>query len=385
MGISVLCADDSKHVLDMLARLISSMPEVDKVYKAVNGEEAVRFTNQYKPDVVTLDLKMPVLDGLQALKKIRLFGSIPVIMISSYTQPGAFSTMEALEEGAFGFIPKPASGRPDDMIKMRDELTAMIRQAVEAYGAREFDDGSEEIEEPLVFKPDDKGFGRSGIECDGDTFFTESQERMFEAVFIGCSAGGPRALNAILPKIPGWFPWPIVIVQHMPEFFTKYFSQTLDRKCHLSVKEAEHGEIAKAGHIYIAPGGAHLRVRKIGRDVKLVLDGEFPEVSGAKPSVDVMMESAASSLGVKAIGMILSGMGVDGAAGLLKMKEAGSLTVVQDRSSSLIYGMAGMALKMGAANHIVNVDDIPVFLIYSPIVKMTHIGRVDNSPLNLRT
>ncbi|MBU8920677.1 MAG: chemotaxis-specific protein-glutamate methyltransferase CheB [Bacteroidales bacterium] len=376
MGITVLCADDSKHVLAMIVRLISSMPEVDKVHKVTNGEEAVRYVTMYNPDIITLDLKMPILDGLQALKKIRSISSIPVIMVSSYTQPGAFATIEALEEGAFGFISKPASGRPDDMLKMRDDLEKMIRAAVSASKDKEEVSATSVEEESIFFRPDRKDFDAIASKLDDNSFFTIEQKKCFEAVVIGCSAGGPRALSMILPQIPAWFPWPILIVQHMPGFFTSYFARTLDQKCALTVKEAVDGETAKPGFIYIAPGENHMRIRKLGGAVKISLDSEFPEVSGARPSVDVLLDSVAASIGDKAVGIILSGMGIDGANGMLKMKKAGAVTVVQDRQSSLIYGMAGTALKLGAVGHVVNLDDLPLFLLYSPIARKTHIGEV---------
>jgi len=361
LSINILCADDSNHVLDILARVLSSAPDIGKVYKARNGEEALQMMRTFSPDVVTLDLKMPVLDGLQTLKKIRTFSETPVIMISTYTQPEALITLEALEEGAFGFIPKPASGKQDDLMKMRDELIKLIESAYEATTIKN-SEISEAEDERIKYNSEDLP---DSVNCVDTIEFPEEMKQVFSAVCIGSSAGGPKALSKLISKLSESFPYPVFIVQHIPEFFTPYLTENLNSKSSISVRQALHGELAEPGVVYVAPGNCHMRIRKIGSRIKIVLDREFPLVAGAKPSVDVLMESAAVNLQSSAVGVILSGMGQDGAHGLMKMKEAGAVTLVQDRSSALVYGMANTALKLGAVDNVVDIESIPEFILYS--------------------
>lgn len=362
-------------MLEILSRLLSSVREIGKVYKAKNGEEAIQMMKMYAPDVITLDLKMPVLDGLQTLKKIRTFSDTPIIMISSYTQPGAHISMEALEEGAFGFIPKPASGKKDDMIKMRDELVALIKAAYEARNEKE--NGTASINDRKIKYNPEKSSDNENVDIK-TVVFPEEIDSVFSAVCVGSSAGGPKALSKLISKLPEKFPYPVFIVQHIPEFFTSYLTESLNRKSQILVKEAVHEEIARPGVVYVAPGGCHMRLRKIGSNIKIVMDYEFPNVSGARPSVDVLMESAATFLQSNAVGIILSGMGQDGAHGLMKMKEAGAVTLVQDRTSSLVYGMASTALKLGAADYVVDIDTIPEFILYSAQLRLSQAGKINH-------
>jgi two-component system chemotaxis response regulator CheB len=308
---------------------------------------------------------MPGLDGIQALQRIKSTTSIPVIIVSSYTQPGAMAALEALEIGAFDIIPKPVSGKPEDLFEMRDRLIYLVKAAYESTKPVETDlsDSCEkgDVDSPAV------GFYRGGVERDLSLsfVFSDAEIKVFEAVGIGCSAGGPLALAKILPLLPSSFPWPIFIVQHMPPFFTTFFAEKLNAKCSLNVKEAEDKEWAKPGNVYIAGGDCHLRIDRFDVCLRLALDSEMPLVSGARPSVDVLFQSMASSIGSKAVGILLSGMGHDGVEGLLKMKESGAVTAVQDRSSSLVYGMPGRALQMGATNRIVDLDYIFSFIYVS--------------------
>ncbi|MBN1165059.1 MAG: chemotaxis-specific protein-glutamate methyltransferase CheB [Candidatus Krumholzibacteriota bacterium] len=366
MAIKVLCADDSKQVLVTLARLLSSDPEVEVIGQAEDGEQAVRNVKNFAPDVITLDLKMPKLDGLQALKRIRMISAAPVIMISSFTQPGALAALEALELGAYGFIPKPVSGRMEDMIKMSDELIRLIKEADQAAKQQRHN-------YPPGIITRNTGYGSADPESkfNGNlspavySQLSTDEIDSFRAIAIGCSSGGPITLLKILPLLPESFPWPIIIVQHMPKYFTAYFAENLDRKCSLRVKEAVSGERARKGCVYLAPGGYHVKVAKAGEELKFVFDGEIDPVFGACPSVDVLMESVAARVGKKAVGILLSGMGMDGVEGLLKMKQAGAVTVVQDRASALIYGMPGRALESGAADQVVCPQDIPNFIYHS--------------------
>ncbi len=360
MGIKVLCADDSKHIRNILSRLLSSHREIDEVLLAENGEEAVRLVHVYSPDVVLLDLKMPKVDGLEAMRSIKKFSEVPVIIMSSYTQPGAKATIEALELGAFDFLPKPVSGRPDHLLMMRDKLIILIEEAYKAYGSMT-DRRTEEAEvrhegagivSPISSEKPVPGLGS----------LSRSEVGSFNAIAIGCSTGGPYALGKMLPLLPESFPWPILIVQHMPSYFTSYFAKKLDEECLLKVKEAEDREFVEPGIIYIAPGDCHLSVKEAVGELRIDLDYSRTPVSGALPSVDILFDSVTKCCGSKAIGILLTGMGDDGVNGLLRMKEVNAVTIVQDSRSSFIYGMPGRALKLGASDNIVDLTDIPKFI-----------------------
>ena len=368
--IKVYCVDDSKPVLDVLSRLLSSDPEIDVVGQATNGEDALVGIMSTLPDVVTLDIKMPGMSGLEVLKRIRSRAPIPVIIVSSYTQPGVRITFEALELGAFDFIAKPASGKLSDLEKMKSELVKLVKVADEFGRSKARHPGGVSKDE----KPDSSGFG---TEKPGShkSFIAEERRRLgvltkeaisaIEAVGIGSSTGGPFALTEFLPILPGSFPWPILVVQHMPPYFTSYFAKKLDAKCDVKVKEAENGEEALAGHVYIAPGDAHIRIEKADGVLFIKLDSTSDGHYACMPSVTALFESMSRTLQDKSIGILLSGMGNDGADGLLMMKEAGAITAVQDRTTSVVYGMPGSALKLGAAVETLRPSEIPLFIYNS--------------------
>ncbi len=365
MSIRVLCADDSRHILNILGRLLSSDPGIEIAGQVRTGEEAVHSARLLKPDVITLDLKMPGMGGLEALKRIRALTGIPVIVVSSFTQPGARTALKALEEGAFDFISKPASGRSEGLFEMRDSMILLIKAAYE----------SSKNAGMLLPGPVRTGTVKTHAErrrterfpsprpvVEGAWRLSDDEVSCFGAVCIGCSAGGPFALAKILPLLPPSFPWPVFIVQHMPSFFTSFFAEKLNARSSLKVCEARDRERVHRGSVYLAPGDCHMKVRKIGNILKIALDAESPSVVSTRPSVDVMFHSVAESLKEKSVGILLSGMGNDGVDGMLHMKEVGAVTIVQDRDSSLIYGMPGKALDAGAARHVVGLKDIPQFI-----------------------
>ena len=339
--IRVLVVDDSAVMRKMIPSLLEKDGELEVVATAIDGDFALNKIDQLKPDVVTLDIDMPRMDGLTALSHIVSKHAIPVIMLSSLTTRGAALTMKALEIGAVDFICKPKAIA--QVGEMAGELVSKIKAAARHKIV------------PLSVVPAVKRTARKkalavpGISSGG-------------IVAIGASSGGPHALRYMLPRIPTDFGAGIVIVQHMPESFTAMFAQWLDEICDLEVKEARDGDVISPGTVLIAPGNAHLRVRKRlnGGDVTLE-KGRL--VNGHMPSVDVLFKSVADEYGAQAIAVLMTGMGSDGADGLGLIKQSGGRTIAQDKDSCAIFGMPRVAIEKGYAEKVVPLADLASYLI----------------------
>ncbi|MBD3178714.1 MAG: chemotaxis-specific protein-glutamate methyltransferase CheB [Candidatus Latescibacteria bacterium] len=358
MGFKVLCVDDSEHVRNVLVRILSSADEVDEVLIASDGEEAVRMVKLSSPDVVTMDLKMPRMDGISALRRIRQFSRAPIIMLSSYTQEGAISAVVALEEGAFGVLPKPATGNPKDLIEMKNRILEIVGEACRSKLEKEnaMKSGAERTERS--FSPGKK---EPVTPCNKISLSEEEIGRI-RCVGIGSSMGGPKALARLVGFLDDSFPWPIVIVQHIPGYFTSFFTSSLNSKTSVRVKEAEKNETLQPGTIYIAPGECHLILKSKLNRLMFDFDSETGPVVGAMPSIDLFFESMVRAVGDKSVGILLSGMGNDGVAGLKKIKESGAITAVQDPMFSVSVGMPLNALRIGAADTTLKIADIPQFI-----------------------
>ena len=365
MGIKVLCADDSKHIRNILVRILNSSPNVEEVFEASDGEEATWMAKALKPDVITLDLKMPKIDGLTALRRINKFSSVPVIMVSSYTQPGAIAAVKALEEGAFGVIPKPASGKTGDMINMKKELINMIEKAYNSKAEKlesTLDISKLNSKNPFSKEVKSDKNSSSIIHCDE---LSSEEIESFSCIGIGSSTGGPKYLAELMPLLDDSFPWPIIIIQHVPAFFAPYFASSLNEKTLLNVKVAEDNEIIRRGNIYIAPGGCQLTLHNRINKTHILLDHDATPISGALPSIDIFFKSLVSAMGAKVVGILLSGIGWDGVEGLKAVKNAGALTAVQDPRFSMAHGMPAKALEQGAAKTVLKISDIPKFIYRS--------------------
>ena len=315
--IRVLVVDDSALMRRMLTDILSEAADIEVVSTAESGEEAVEEVLKLSPDVVILDLLMPGMGGLAALREIMRRKPTPVIVFSSYDKPDI--TLESLEMGAVDFVPKQMG----DIERVAAELIEKVRVAARVNVSR--------LEERAARRED------------------------FKLVVIGASTGGPRALSELLPRLPGDLPAAILVVQHMPAKFTASLASRLDRVCALDVKEAEDGEIILPGRVYIAPGGYHLLVERDvldGAEVFRIRLVKGPRRNNVIPSVDVTMESVARVAGPRAVGVILTGMGSDGAAGLKAIKEAGGATIAEDASTCIVYGMPKAAREAGAASKI---------------------------------
>jgi two-component system, chemotaxis family, protein-glutamate methylesterase/glutaminase len=321
--VRVLVVDDSAVMRQLLSTLLSEDPEIQVVGTAADPHIARERIKQLNPDVVTLDVEMPHMDGLTFLRKIMALRPTPVVMISTLTQRGADTTLEALEIGAVDFIAKPSEAVAAGMAALAAELQAKVKAAASSrVGVRRT--------APVDAAPRPHRVRRPGNKI----------------VFVGASTGGVEALKALLLGFPSDCP-PILITQHMPPRFTAGFAERLNRECPMQVSEAAQNDVIEPGHAYIAPGSHHLEiVRQGARSLCHLSDG--PTVSGHRPSVDVLFRSAARVVGKQAVGAILTGMGKDGAEGLYEMRQAGAITLGQDEETSLIYGMPRAAFERGA-------------------------------------
>jgi two-component system chemotaxis response regulator CheB len=325
-SVRVLIVDDSAFMRELLSTVLAADPEIEVVGTAPDPFVAREEIKKLNPDVVTLDVEMPRMDGLTFLRKIMTLRPMPVVMISTLTQAGAEITLDALEIGAVDFVAKPTS----DVATALDELAGELQAKVKAAARTRVRALRPKPEAPKRY--DTRAMGSTG-----------------KIVVVGASTGGVEALKVLLMGLPADCP-PILITQHMPPRFTAAFAERLNRECPMTVSEAVHGEIIVSGHAYIAPGSHHLElVRGSGRFACTLSDG--PLVSGHRPSVDVLFHSAARTSKDATIGVILTGMGRDGADGLLELRRVGATTLGQDEESSLIYGMPRVAFERGAVMH----------------------------------
>lgn len=324
--VRVLVVDDSALMRQLLSTLLSEDPEIEVVGTASDPFIARERIKELNPDVVTLDIEMPHMDGVTFLRKLMTLRPTPVIMISTLTQAGAEITLEALEVGAVDFIAKPTSDVANSMAALADELQAKVKIAARTrVGVHR---APAPARRPQRVRP------------------ASSSERI---IAVGASTGGVEALKALLMDMPAVCP-PILITQHMPPRFTAAFAERLNRECPMAVSEATQNELIEPNHAYIAPGSLHLElIRSAGYFRCCLSDGAT--VSGHRPSVDVLFRSVARVAGKAAVGVILTGMGKDGAEGLLEMRNTGAVTLGQDEASSLIYGMPRAAFERGAVMH----------------------------------
>jgi len=349
--IRVLIADDSAVMRSALSRLLTSDSAIEIAGIAKDGLSAVQQVAALDPDVVTLDLEMPVMNGLEALERIMRDRPRPVIMFSSLTVEGAEATFDALALGAFDYVPKPTHG-PFSATQVRDELIAKVKAA---YASRIRKLGASERVSPLT-------------EPTSAARITQAPSYV-SLICLGSSTGGPAALQRILPVLPGDFPVPMVIVQHMPVGFTGPFARRLDGLCQLRVQEASQGQPFEPGTVSIAPAGWQLTVCRRGSRLAANLSKE-PAGMLHMPSVDVMMLSAAETCGSHAVGVIMTGMGSDGEKGMRALHFRGALTIGQDERSCAVYGMPRACAEQGTLHRILPLEEIPRELLRAVSVSM---------------
>lgn len=319
--VRVLVVDDSAVMRDLLSGILAEDSEIEVVDTAPDPYVAREKIKALNPDVITLDVEMPHMDGVTFLRKIMTLRPMPVVMISTLTTAGAETTLEALEIGAVDFVAKPTANVATTLAQLAPELRAKVKNA-----------GRTKVRAPVVRKVRQHGLSRSAASDD-------------KIIFIGASTGGVEALKVVLTGMPADSP-PVLITQHMPPRFTHAFAERLNRECAMTISEARHGDPVEQGHAYIAPGSHHLEIAKSGgRYVCALNDG--PLVSGHRPSVDALFQSAAKLVGANAVAAILTGMGKDGANGMREMRNAGAYTIGQDEATALIYGMPRVAFEVG--------------------------------------
>ena len=348
--IKVLVVDDSALVRKIIIDILEGDPRIEVVGTANNGKTAIFKNTVLNPDVITMDIEMPIMNGLDALKEIIRTNPKPVIMMSVLTQDGAEPTFKALEYGAVDFIPKPSS-----ILSMTVEEIGnlLINKVISVHNYKLKIKGGDEVvrgsEEPaLPGKKDDIPKKKVVI----------SPEKSNKIVCVGTSTGGPSALLNVFKAMPVNFSSSMLVVQHMPEGFTRAFAERLNNSSALTVKEAEDGDEVLPGCGYIAPGHSHMYLETVaGKKTIRILKGE--KVSGHQPSIDVLFNSVAENSGKNTVAVIMTGMGKDGASGIYNIKQKGGYTIAQNEDTSVVYGMNRVAVEMGAIDTIVPLNDIP--------------------------
>jgi two-component system, chemotaxis family, protein-glutamate methylesterase/glutaminase len=359
--IRILIVDDSVTYRKIVGDALACLPDVEVVGIAANGKIALQKIEQLHPDLLTLDLEMPEMDGLELLRQIKsLNAEVHAIMLSGATAQGAKATMQALELGAFDFVPKPTSGTiEENTIMLRQNLSHRIRAFACTQQVRTILHGSGSTPHASVAaRPSYKKM--SAVPRTTHTHFKRAGRP--EIVAIGISTGGPPALIRMLPRLPADLNVPVLIVQHMPPVFTKSLADDLDRRCGLTVCEATHGERVLPGHVYIAPGGKQMRVDKMNEGVVIQITDDPPENS-CKPSVDYLFRSVAEVYGGNSIGVIMTGMGSDGTRGCKEMKKCGASLIAQDEATSVVFGMPKILVEEGMADMVAPLDSIAAEIV----------------------
>ncbi len=340
----VIVVDDSALVRGLLSEIINRQPDMLCIGAAADPLAAREMIRNLNPDVITLDVEMPRMDGIDFLSRLMRLRPMPVVMISTLTERGAEVTMKALELGAVDFVAKPKIGVSDGLRQLGEDITDKIRTAASAQVRRL----------PTTTAPNAGAAARPAPASLGRL----STEKL---LFIGASTGGTEATREVLVNLPADFP-AVLITQHMPPGFTRSYAARLDSLCRIRVKEATDGERVIPGHAYIAPGGLHMAVERSGANyVARVRDGD--PVNRHKPSVEVLFDSAARVVGPNAMGVMLTGMGGDGARAMKTMRDAGSWNVCQDEASCVVFGMPREAIAQGAAHEVMPLTRIAPALI----------------------
>jgi two-component system chemotaxis response regulator CheB len=353
--IRVLIVDDSAFMRKVLQSILTADPQIEVIGEARDGRDAIKLAESLKPDVITMDINMPLMDGLQATERIMSTNPRPILVVSSETRDGAGSTLKALELGAIDFVAKPSSGIDLDMNTVREELIRKLKMAAKVRVVR-----TAARSAPTTTNEAGTNGTNPAKGAAKESGPAVARGARFPLVMVACSTGGPATLMKFVPSFTANFPAAVVIVQHMPGTFTAQFGQQLSEIASIGVKEAESGEVIKAGCVYVCPGSHHLRV---GSGGKIALD-DGPRISGYRPCADVALETAAAFAGPMTIAVILTGMGNDGARGVKAVKAAGGHVIVQDESTSVIFGMPGEAIKTGVVDEV-----LPLEKIYAAIEK----------------
>lgn len=364
MVVKVLVVDDSGFFRRRVSEILSADSNIQVVGTATNGKEAIDQALALKPDVITMDYEMPMMDGITAVRHIMQRCPTPVLMFSSLTHEGARVTLDALDAGAVDFLPKNF----EDISRNPEKVKQMLCEKVHSISRSNRRGFSAPAPAPAAVSTGPSTFGRSAparapvtpARTPASSASSPAPKRKaYKLVAIGTSTGGPVALQRVLTQLPANFPAPIVLIQHMPAAFTKAFAERLDKLCRISVKEAEDGDILRPGLALLAPGGKQMMVD--GRGAIKILPGD--ERLNYKPCVDITFGSAAKSYGDKVLAVVLTGMGADGREGARLLKQGGSAIWAQDEASCVIYGMPMAIVKAELADAVYSLDDIGKHLV----------------------
>ena len=347
--ISVIVVDDSLVMRKSIQTMLESDPQIRVVATARDGREAIEKVREHTPDIITMDIEMPGMDGLSALKVLMKENPLPVIMCSSLTKEGAQATIDAFNLGAVDFIPKDFTAVAREAI--RDELVSKVKQ-IALHGSARFRARFRKSTPAASRPPSSSAPAPRRIDLPA------SVRGNFRAVVVGISTGGPFALLQTIPKIPADFPLGIVVVQHMPARFTRSMADRLDSLSQVSVKEAEDGDKVEPGRVLIAPGGLHLTFTRNGVGTRVKISDE-PRTTLYRPSADIMMTSAAEVFGGPLVGLIMTGMGKDGLEGLKLIKKKGGIVIAQNEESCVVYGMPKAAVDEGIADAVLPLEGFP--------------------------
>ncbi|HYW65749.1 MAG TPA: chemotaxis response regulator protein-glutamate methylesterase [Candidatus Dormibacteraeota bacterium] len=346
----VLVVEDSTFMRRVLETIFNSDDQLQVVGHATDGREAIAMAESLKPDVITMDLNMPHMDGLQATAHIMTTNPRPIVVVSSETREGADKTLKALELGAIEFVTKPSAGIDLDMQSAKEELIRKVRMAAKVRVVR--------TASRMVTAVQGAGIGAAAplqrVPLAASTPIIPAELR-FPVVVLAASTGGPATVMRMAPGFTRDFPAAVFLVQHMPAAFTTQYAVQLAEFTGVRVKEAEAGESVQPGTLYICPGGQHLKVTPTGR---IQLDSTTGRIEGYLPNIDVTMESIAAYAGAMSIAVVLTGMGSDGARGARAIKTAGGLVLAQDEATSVIFGMPAEAIKAGVVDQVLGIDDI---------------------------
>jgi len=358
MTIKVLVVDDSSFFRRRVSEILNQDPELEVIDTANNGKEAVEKAAKIKPDVITMDVEMPVLDGISAVKQIMKASPVPILMFSSLTHHGASATFDALDAGALDFLPK----KFEDIARDKEEAIRLLQQKVKEIGKRRL---SRFTRTPptIAEKPALKSRPVKATENNFDARRRVSQDvratgKKYKIVAIGTSTGGPVALQSILTQLPANFPHPILLIQHMPAAFTPAFAIRLNSLCKIQVKEAQNGDLLKPGIAYLAPGGKQMLVEGRGTSQKIRIYEDDGARVTYKPSVDITFASVAKSYTDSVLAVVLTGMGADGRDGARLLKQAGSKIWVQDEKTCVVYGMPQAVANAGLADANIPLPDV---------------------------
>lgn len=364
MTIKVLVVDDSSFFRRRVSEIVNQDPELEVIATASNGAEAVKMAAELNPQVITMDIEMPVMDGITAVREIMAKCPTPILMFSSLTHDGARATLDALDAGALDFLPK----RFEDIATNKDDAILLLQQRVKALGRRRiFRPVARAVVAPTpASRPATSGLRTSNIAAPvpvippvrtSPSASIRASGKQYKLLLIGTSTGGPVALQKILTQFPANYPHPILLIQHMPAAFTPAFASRLNGLCNIEVKEAVNGDVLKPGCAYLAPGGMQMMIERAGATGRLKILAGSADMN-YKPCVDITFASASKAFGGDILAVVLTGMGADGREGARMLKSAGATIWAQDEASCVVYGMPQAVASAGIATQSIALDNM---------------------------